>query len=604
MPGWRWCAWPSATPSTPAGWIRCRTPAADEAQASLRPGIQEDKLSTEKRLLLALALSTAVIFGYNWYIDRYVAPRLRPPESIAEPAPEEPRAPKSRPRSRTGRATPSALEKERTAVSPAPAVKPIARGREITVETSSVLARFSTAGGRVVSWHLKGFRATGTTVYEEMIPRRAASLPEGPLSVRLSDDSASASARAESPSSRLSVAEGGKGELVFTERLKGGRTLVKRLSIPGKGHLVDLVLELTGPAPRYLDVLWTPGVGLTPDEEAALGHPGTYQNIPRIFVLTPKDILKQGVEKKPKSQEGDDPFWTAFRDRYFVAAFLPDPVAKCDGVESVSGLAAADGTPHGLESGLRFSLKDGASRVRIPLRAYIGPQDYVEMKKIGSRFERATDFGMFGVFAVWLLYALKFLAFFTHNYGFAIVLLTIFVRILLWYPSQSSMKQMQKMKEVQPQLQFINEKFKDDPARKNEETMRLFKEQKINPLGGCLPFAFQLPIFFALFAVLGNAIELRGAPFVLWITDLSAKDHLYVFPVLVGVTMWVQQMLTPTTGDPAQAKMMKWMSLVFVLMFVNAPAGLNLYWLVQNVIQIGQQLYTQKKMAPGIPRRT
>ena len=145
---------------------------------------------------------------------------------------------------------------------------------------------------------------------------------------------------------------------------------------------------------------------------------------------------------------------------------------------------------------------------------------------------------------------------------------------------------------------------RDDPARKNEETMRLFKEQKINPLGGCLPFAFQLPIFFALFAVLGNAIELRGAPFMLWITDLSAKDPIYLLPVLVGVTMFVQQMLTPTTGDPTQAKMMKWMSLVFVLMFVNAPSGLNLYWLVQNVIQIGQQVYTQKIMAPGQPRRT
>jgi len=497
-----------------------------------------------------------------------------------------------------------AVEQARAEAVPGAGVKPISRGREIAIETSSVLARFSSAGGRIVSWRLKDFRATGTSVYEEMIPMRAATSAEGPLSVRLSDDPSSASVRADVSQQLPTIAEGSEGMLVFTEKLKGGRTLVKRLTLPGKGYLADMSIELSGRAPRYLDVVWKPGVGLTTDEEAALGQPGTYQNISTVFVLTPKDILKQGIDKKPKSQEGEAPFWTAYRNRYFVAAFLPESVGKCDGVESVSGLGATDGTPHGLESGLRFYLKDGATKVRIPLRAYVGPQDYMVMKKIGARFERATDFGMFGVFAVWLLYALKFLASFTHNYGFAIVLLTIFVRILLWFPSQSSMKQMQKMKDVQPQLQFINEKFKDDPQRKNEETMRLFKEKQINPLGGCLPFAFQLPIFFALFAVLGNAIELRGAPFVLWITDLSAKDPIYLLPVLVGVTMWIQQALTPTTGDPTQAKMMKWMSLIFVLMFVNAPSGLNLYWLIQNAIQIGQQLYTQKIMAPGEPRRT
>ena len=551
--------------------------------------------------MLALALSTAVIFGYNWYIDRYVAPRYRPPASMAEKISGNRAIDDTRAASRTPA---SVAEKERMQESAVPAAKLVVRGRETTIETSSVLARFSAAGGRLVSWKLKGFRATGTSIYEEMVPMRAATSTEGPFSVRLSDNPESASARADIRASHPRIAADAEGEVVFTEKLPRGRTLVKRLTVPGKGYLMGMTLELSGPAPRYLDVVWKPGVGLTPDEEAALGQPGTYQNLASVFVLNSKDILKQRVDKKPKMQEGDDPFWTAFRNRYFVAAFIPEPAAKCEGVEAISGLASADGTPHGLEGGLRFQLKDGATRVRIPLRAYVGPQDYVAMKKAGSRFERATDFGMFGIFAVWLLYALKFLASFTANYGVSIVLLTIFVRVLLWYPSQSSMKQMQKMKEVQPQLQFINEKFKDDPTRKNEETMRLFKEKQINPLGGCLPFAFQLPIFFALFAVLGNAIELRGAPFVLWITDLSAKDPIYLLPVLVGVTMWIQQMLTPTTGDPAQAKMMKWMSLVFVLMFVNAPSGLNLYWLVQNAIQIGQQLYTQKIMAPGQPRRT
>jgi len=363
--------------------------------------------------------------------------------------------------------------------------------------------------------------------------------------------------------------------------------------------MATMELSLSGPVPASLDVVWKPGTGLSPDEEAALGHPGTYQNILTADMLTPRDLVRQKPDKKPVMKEGTSPFWAGVRNKYFISVFIPASVAECEGVEGIDSFAATEGVPNIMEAGLRYRLRGDAARTRIKMRVYIGPQDYHRLKKEGARLERLMDFGWFGIFAVWLLYTLKFLASFTGNYGVAIILLTILVRGLLWLPSQSSLKQMQKMKDAKPQIDFINEKFKDDAQRKQEEMMRLFKEKKINPLGGCLPFAFQLPVFFALFAVLGNAIELRGTPFMGWIQDLSTKDPYYILPGLVGVTMWIQQATTPTTGDPKQAKMMKWMSLVFVFMFASAPSGLNLYWLVQNIIQMGQQYFMMKNKKPG-----
>lgn len=548
---------------------------------------------------MALVLSTLIIFGYSWWMGKHVLPPAKPPatsEKTAAPA----AAPRQAPETAASRLAQKVEAPPEKAQASSPA-RAIPRGRPVFLETSSVLARFSTTGGRLVSWQLKGFRATGTTIFEEMVPLRAAASPVGPLSVRLSDseESAWAQVAASGPPAR-----DGEKTLVFTANLRGGRTLVKKFTIPDKGHMAVMELELTGPLPASLDVVWKPGTGLSPAEEEVLGRPGTYQNIGTADLLTARDKFREKAGKKPVMKEGEAPFWASVRNKYFLSALIPAPVAGCVGVESIGGFAATEGVPDILEAGLRYRLKPGVSRVRIPLRVYIGPQDYGVLKKAGARLDVAIDFGMFGIFAVWLLYTLKFLASFTFNYGVAIILLTIIVRGILWWPSQSSLKQMQKMKEVQPQINFINEKFKDDAKRKQEEMMRLFKEKKINPLGGCLPFALQLPVFFALFAVLGNAVELRGAPFMLWITDLSAKDPIYVLPGLVGVTMWFQQAMTPTTGDPKQAKMMRWMSLVFVFMFANAPSGLNLYWLVQNLIQMGQQFYTTKLMVPAGSRRT
>jgi YidC/Oxa1 family membrane protein insertase len=208
----------------------------------------------------------------------------------------------------------------------------------------------------------------------------------------------------------------------------------------------------------------------------------------------------------------------------------------------------------------------------------------------------AVDFGFFGFLARPLLHVLKFFYGFLHNYGLAIILLTVIIKLIFWPLTQKSYTSMKGMQKLQPQMQKLREKYKNDKQRLNVELMNLYKEHRVNPLGGCLPMLVQIPVFFALYKTLLISIELRHAPFFLWIADLSAKDPYYVTPLLMGASMFVQQKLTPSTMDPMQAKLFLAMPIVFTVLFLNFPAGLVLYWLVNNLLTIGQQylIYRQK----------
>jgi YidC/Oxa1 family membrane protein insertase len=176
----------------------------------------------------------------------------------------------------------------------------------------------------------------------------------------------------------------------------------------------------------------------------------------------------------------------------------------------------------------------------------------------------------------------------------AIILLTVIIKILFWYPTHISYKSMKEMKKVQPEVAKLREKFKDDKEKLNKEMMELYRRYKVNPMSGCLPMVIQIPVFFALYKVLLYSIEIRHAPFYWWIQDLSAADPYYISPILMGASMFVQQWMTPTTGDPTQAKMMLIMPVVFTFMFLSFPTGLVIYWLFNNLLSIGQQIYINK----------
>lgn len=223
-------------------------------------------------------------------------------------------------------------------------------------------------------------------------------------------------------------------------------------------------------------------------------------------------------------------------------------------------------------------------------------KEYDSLKNLGHNLELSVDFGMWSLLAVPILRGLQFFYSLFPNYGISIILLTLLIRMLTFPLQYKSFKSMKKMQQVQPEISKIREKFKDDPQRMQQETMALFKSAGANPLGGCLPLLLQMPIFFAFYKVLYSSVELVGAPFYVWITDLSVKDPYYVLPILMAVSMFLQQKLTPTTtADPVQKKIMLFMPLIFGIFMKDLPAGLTLYIFVSTVFGMIQQLFVYKR---------
>src|SRR5207302_715059 len=186
----------------------------------------------------------------------------------------------------------------------------------------------------------------------------------------------------------------------------------------------------------------------------------------------------------------------------------------------------------------------------------------------------------------------------THNYGVAIILITVFIKLLLAPLAYKSYKSMKAMAAVQPEMMALQKKYADDRERLNKELMKFYKERKVNPVGGCLPMFFQIPVFVALFNILYMTIELRQAPFILWVKDLSVQDPYYVLPILMGATMFIQQKIQPTTMDPKQAQIMLLLPVFLTFLFITFPAGLVLYWLTNNVLTIAQQVITDRYLLP------
>jgi YidC/Oxa1 family membrane protein insertase len=246
-------------------------------------------------------------------------------------------------------------------------------------------------------------------------------------------------------------------------------------------------------------------------------------------------------------------------------------------------------------------------------KLFFGPKSMTILNDLGYNLGKAVNFGMFDFIAKPCVWLMNFFYRFIPNYGVAIIILTLMTKALLWPLGSKSYKSMSEMKKLQPLMAELKEKYKNDKKKIQQETMALYKTYKINPLGGCLPMVAQIPVFFALYRMLYEAIELRHAPFFGWIHDLSAPDRLFrfgfsipfmeppygipVLTIIMGASMLLQQRMSPPPGDPAQAKMMMFMPIIFTVIFINFSSGLVLYWLVNNVLSISQQYYVSKKTA-------
>ena len=301
--------------------------------------------------------------------------------------------------------------------------------------------------------------------------------------------------------------------------------------------------------------------------------------------------------------------WIAVQDRYFMSCIIPESAVTA----TMRLFLDKDNVLENQFMQPESIINPGTQRT-FGYQLFMGPRSTKVLKEIDYDLDKAINFGMFDILAKPCLWLMNFLYdHFISNYGIAIIILTVFTKIILWPLGAKSYKSMNEMKKIQPLVAEIREKHKGDKKKMNEATMALYKTYKVNPVGGCLPMVLQIPVFFALYRMLYEAIELRHAPFFGWINDLSAPDRLLSFdfsipfmqppcgiPVLtiiMGATMFLQQKMSPAMGDPSQAKMMQFMPLIFTVIFINFSSGLVLYWLVNNILSISQQYYTTKKAA-------
>lgn len=294
--------------------------------------------------------------------------------------------------------------------------------------------------------------------------------------------------------------------------------------------------------------------------------------------------------------------WGGFAQQYFIVAAVPQAPGRHDLLLEKK------------DEKVRMSLWQGAftqGGCTHPFRLYLGPKSIEDLKLAGEDLDRALHLGFFDVIARPLLLGMKFINDYTHNYGIAIIVLTIVIKLLFWPLTHKSYASMKEMQRIQPRIKQLRERFKNDREQLNREMMLLYKTHKVNPLGGCLPMVLQIPVFFALYKALLDSIELRHAPFIFWVKDLSAPDYLFRFPagfsffgiegigplpLLMGASMVIQQKMTPTVGDPTQAKVMMLMPIFFTFLFISFPSGLVLYWLINNVLSIVQQIYINSRV--------
>jgi YidC/Oxa1 family membrane protein insertase len=288
--------------------------------------------------------------------------------------------------------------------------------------------------------------------------------------------------------------------------------------------------------------------------------------------------------------------WIAILQHYFVSAWVPN--------------AAEDNRFYGQHRRGSYVVGYTAPIQRIApgstgtfeTRFYVGPKDQNRLEQIAPNLNLTVDYGFLWWLAVPLFHVLTWLEAVTGNWGVAIILLTFLVKLALYPLSAASYKSMANMRRVTPQMKRLQERHADDRQKLSQEMMALYKKEKVNPLGGCLPILVQMPVFLALYWVLFESVELRHAPFFLWIDDLAAMDRFFVLPILMGGTMYIQQMLNPPMPDPVQARVMKFMPIMFTVLFLFFPAGLVLYWLVNNVLSIAQQWYITRQIEGGTPK--
>ncbi|MEO5823600.1 MAG: membrane protein insertase YidC [Vicinamibacteraceae bacterium] len=546
----------------------------------------------ERRVIIAVVLSFLVLFGYQALVVKPNAKRPAP-AAAAQGSPAE---------------TPpvEAAPAPQAPVGPQPAVLAGETAeRRIVIETSRVKATFSNRGALLESWLLKDYLDSKGRPMDMVAP--ALTTPERhPLALTVGD--AALSARVNTALYQASTGDQHldtrTGSIQFTYRDASGVSVVKTIEIQPDGQpfllRVNTEVLLNGQRQR---VTVHGGAGFGDIERGVKSTswlaPSTYQPpqaiVHMVGVKDPARIPVANLAAQPV-HEGLERYG-GVDDQYFLAAALTN--GKHTRIEYAPlTVKTDDGERHIIDYRVRVA---GDA----PLTFFIGPKEFDLLQRADVELTRTINLGIFGFLATPLLKALKWVNEYVGNFGWSIILLTILINIVMFPLRHKSAVSMRKMQQIQPQVKAIQDRYAKlkmtDPARQkmNQELMELYKAKGANPASGCVPMFLTFPVLFAFYAFLSQAIELRGAPWILWIHDLSRHDPYYVTPVLMGASQFLQTRMMPPTGDPAQQRMMMFMPLMFMVFFLWAPSGLVLYWLCSNLWTIGQQYFTNRLLANG-----
>jgi YidC/Oxa1 family membrane protein insertase len=541
----------------------------------------------EKRLILAIVLSFLVLMGYQLLFVKPKPQTETPPVTVPAPV-----AKQGETQAQPGGQVPPATLEPKAPGQPASSQGLKATGaqakQEVTVDTPLYQATWSNQGGVLRSWKLKKHTNDKKEALE-LVPEAAQETGRYPFSLGGDDPALSAalnSALFEASRSSLILKDGQKDEVRFSYSDGKSVRAEKIFRFTGGTYQMEIELHVWKNGQEIVpSLLWGPGIG----------NPSPVEMKQRFTASTGAAVYSGGKvyrmdEKKYKPETSAYNFvdWAGYEENYFAALFV---------LPAQKGQAAFLQESQGQGKAPAYFVS-----VSQPYAAFIGPKDFDALKAFGHETKKVINFGVFGSIAEILLLSVKFFYKLVPNWGMAIILLTLVIKIIFFPLTYSSTKSMAKMADLQPKVKAIRAKYKkaksDITQRRqmNEEMMKLYKEHGVNPAGGCLPLLIQLPIFWGVFRMLVASVEFRHAPFGLWIQDLSVRDPYYVTPVLMGITQFISQKMTPTSADPSQAKMMLIMPVIMTFFFMNLQSGLVLYWLTTNVLQIAQQAIMNRMM--------
>ena len=462
--------------------------------------------------------------------------------------------------------------------------------RTVTVKTDVLDIKIDKLGGRIISLKLPAFPASkevssesvallnqDTENYYQAYSGLTNTPNDGKLTYRVSSN------RYELPANKE------QQQVVLSWQGDDGLRVVKTFTFTRGSYVVDVDYQVNNGSGKVWQGSVFSQIKRVPEEPHGMFGMRTFTGAAISSPEKPYKKISYAKLKKENVAENIMGGWIAMQQHYFLSAWIPNNKQTFHYFSRVASNIYTVGMV-----GPVMSVNPGASK-RFGMKLYSGPEKAAVLETVAPNLKLTIDYGWLWPVSVLLFWLMQKLYALLGNWGFAIIGVTIAIKLVFYKLSEKSFRSMARMRDLQPKMQAIKDRYADDKQKLSKATMELYRKEKVNPVGGCLPILIQIPVFIALYYVLIESVELRQAPFILWITDLAVKDPYYVLPILMGLSMFAQQKLNPASPDPMMAKVTMFMPIIFTVFFLSFPAGLVLYWLVNNCLSVAQQWYIMRK---------